>query len=375
VLIGGHTTLVAVISFIVGTTAELIKVAPVYHAIAARGTTPSLWFTAQHMDKITETLADLRLPTPDVWLVPEADAVHVNRPAQVPAWALAVARSVRSRRTELRRTLTADGRPPLVVVHGDTFTTPYGSFIGKKVLGARVAHIEAGMRSGSAASPFPEEINRRIATRLTDIHFAPTAREVANLAGARGIVVDTGANTVIDSLRAAMNSPLTVDLPPEFGLATLHRFELVTREDKFREILTMLRDASAQTPIVYMAGAPERERIENMGLHNVFNDRFQMRPKMRYTEFLPILTRAKFVVTDSGGLQEECAYLGVPAAIHRERTERHQGLDRNITLTEMRADKFAAFLRDYESLRYPSLMDKYHPTEIIANTLSHLGFC
>ncbi|TCO64490.1 UDP-N-acetylglucosamine 2-epimerase [Actinocrispum wychmicini] len=365
------------ISFIVGTTAELIKIAPVHHAIAARGTRPQLWFTAQHMDKIAETLADLKLPEPDVWLVPKAKAVHVNRPAQVPGWAATVASTAWSRRAELRDVLTSDGRPPLVMVHGDTFSTPYGSFVGKKVLRARVAHIEAGMRSGSATSPFPEEINRRIATRLTDIHLAPTHREVKNLAHARGIVVDTGANTVIDSVRAAMTADVTMpDLPAEFGLATLHRFELVSREDKFREVLHMLRDASRQTPILYLAGAPERERIENLGLGGVFDDeRFLMRPKVRYTEFLPLLTRAKFVVTDSGGLQEECAYLGVPAAIHRERTERHQGLDRNIVLTEMRANKFAAFLADYESLRFPSLMDKYHPTEIIANTLGQLGFC
>lgn len=375
--IARNSTLCRVISFIVGTTAELIKVAPVYHAVAARGTRPQLWFTAHHVDKIPETLADLKLPEPDVWLVPKATAEHVNRPRQVPGWATAVANSVWNRRAELRDVLASDGRPPLVMVHGDTFTTLYGAIIGKKVLRARVSHIEAGMRSGSATSPFPEEINRRLATRLTDIHFAPTQREVVNLATARGIVVDTGANTVIDAVRAAMTADVTMpDLPAEFGLATLHRFELVSREDKFREVLEMLREASRQTPMLYLAGTLERKRIEALGLGKVFdNERFQMRHKLRYTEFLPLLTRAKFVVTDSGGLQEECAYLGVPAAIHRERTERHQGLDRNIVLTEMRADKFAAFLADYESLRFPSLMDKYHPTEIIANTLGQLGFC
>jgi UDP-N-acetylglucosamine 2-epimerase (non-hydrolysing) len=365
-----------VISFFIGTTAELIKIAPVYHAIAARGTSPELWFTAWHVDKIDEILADLKLPEPDIWVVPKERATHINRSAQVPGWAAAVANTVRKRRAELRHRLTSDGRSPLVLVHGDTFSTPYGCLIGK-VLGARVAHIEAGMRTGSIKSPFPEEINRRLASRLADIHFAPTQREVDNLVGIGGVVVETGANTVIDSLRAAMTVEVTMtDLPAEFGLATLHRFELVSREDKFREVLEMLRKAGERMPMLYLAGAPERERIENLGLGGVFdNQRFLMRDKLRYTEFLPLLTRAKFVVTDSGGLQEECAYLGVPAAIHRERTERHQGLDRNIVLTEMRMDRLAAFLDNYESLRSPSLMDKYHPTEKIVATLAQLGFC
>jgi UDP-N-acetylglucosamine 2-epimerase (non-hydrolysing) len=365
-----------VISFIVGTTAELIKIAPVYHSIVARGTKPQIWFTAQHMDKISETLSDLKLPEPHVWLVPKEKAVHVNRPAQVPAWAATVANTVRTRRAELRGILNEDGRPPLVMVHGDTFTTPYGALIGKRVLGSRVAHIEAGMRSGSLMSPLPEELNRRVATRLTDIHFAPTPREVRNLAGTHGVVVDTGANTVIDSVRTAMDSASSMtDLPAKFGLATLHRFELVSREDKFREVLEMLRKASERTPMLYLAGQPERERIEKMGFGNFFDDeRFIMRPKVSYTSFLPLLARAQFVVTDSGGLQEECAYLGVPCAIHRERTERHQGLDANIVLTEMRSDKFSSFLDDYESLRFPSLLDKYHPSEVIADTLAHLGY-
>ncbi|CAL9571459.1 UDP-N-acetylglucosamine 2-epimerase [Actinosynnema sp. ALI-1.44] len=366
-----------VIAFFVGTTAELIKIAPVHRAIVEHGARPELWFTAWHVDGIAETLADLDLPEPDVWLVPPDRARHVDRSGRVPRWAAEVARTVRRDRRELRRRLTADGRPPLVVVHGDTFSTPYGSVIARTVLGARVAHVEAGMRSGSLTSPFPEELNRRIASRLTDLHFAPTRREVDNLAGVRGVVVETGANTVVDALREALASGgAPTDLPPRFGLATLHRFELVSRENRFREVLELLRAAADRLPIVYLAGPLERERIERAGLTDLFDGtRFLMRDKMRYRRFLPVLARAEFVVTDSGGLQEECAYLGVPAAIHRERTERHQGLGRNIVLTGMRTDVIAKFLDDYESLRAPSLVDQYHPTKKIVDTLTRFGFC
>ncbi|WP_216213447.1 UDP-N-acetylglucosamine 2-epimerase [Amycolatopsis aidingensis] len=366
------------IAFLVGTTAELIKIAPVYHAIAARGTTPKIWFTAQHVDEVADTLADLRLPEPDVWLVPREQAQGLRTPAQVPGWAATVARTAWSMRTRLRATLAEDGKPPLVMVHGDTFTTPYGALIGKRMLGARVAHVEAGARSGSLLSPLPEELNRKIAARLTDIHFAPTEREVGNLGSARGIVVNTEANTAIDAMRLAIDAePPVTGVPEKFGLATLHRFELISRGDKYREVLEMLREhGTSRMPVLYLAGGPERERIARLGLEGLFDDeRFIIQPKLRYLQFLPLMARAQFVVTDSGGLQEECAYLGLPCAIHRQRTERLQGIGSNIVLTELRADVLSDFLNTYETRRVESTLDRYHPSRIIVDTLAQLGYC
>lgn len=364
------------ISFILGTTAELIKIAPVFHAIAERGTKPQIWFTAQHVDHVAETLDDLRLPEPAVWLVPKEQAVHIERPAQVPGWAATVLRTAWTRREELRSILTDDGRPPLVIVHGDTFTTPYGALIGKRILKSRVAHVEAGCRSGSLLSPLPEELNRKLAAKIVDLHFAPTAREAHNLRNARGAVVNTGANTAIDAMRLAIDAEPTFDLPAEFGLATLHRFELVSRADKYREALELLKKASARMPILYLAGPPEQDRIKQYGLEHLFDgERFILKPKLRYLSFLPIMARAKFVVTDSGGLQAECDYLGVPCAIHRERTEGATGPGTAVVLTGMDGGKLEAFLDDYESYRTPSKMDKYHPSTIIADTLSQLGYC
>ncbi|WP_121001204.1 UDP-N-acetylglucosamine 2-epimerase [Saccharothrix australiensis] len=364
------------ISFILGTTAELIKIAPVFHAISDRGTKPQIWFTAQHVDHVAETLADLRLPEPAVWLVPKEQAVHIERPAQVPGWAATVLRNAWGRRAELRSILTDDGRPPLVIVHGDTFTTPYGALIGKRILKSRVAHVEAGARSGSLLSPLPEELNRKLAAKIVDLHFAPTAKEVHNLRGARGAVVNTGANTAIDAMRLAIDAEPTFPLPAEFGLATLHRFELVSRADKYREALELLRKASERMPILYLAGPPEQDRIKQYGLGHLFDDeRFILKPKLRYLAFLPIMARAKFVVTDSGGLQAECNYLGVPCAIHRERTEDRHGPGTTLLLTGMNGDKLQSFLDDYEAYRLPNRMDQFHPSRIVVDTLSQLGYC
>ncbi|GAB2828775.1 MULTISPECIES: UDP-N-acetylglucosamine 2-epimerase [Lentzea] len=364
------------ISFILGTTAELIKIAPVFHAISERGTKPQIWFTAQHVDHVAETLADLQLPEPSVWLVPKEQAQHIERPAQVPGWAATVMKNAWSRRHELKAILKDDGRPPLVLVHGDTFTTPYGAFIGKRILRARVGHIEAGARSGSLLSPLPEELNRKLAAKIVDLHFAPTAKEVNNLRNARGAVINTGANTAIDAMRLAIDAEPTFELPEEFGLATLHRFELVSRRDKYTEALELLKKASERMPILYLAGPPEQERIKQYGLGHLFDgERLIIKPKLRYLAFLPIMARAKFVVTDSGGLQAECNYLGVPCAIHRERTEDNHGGNTTLLLTGMDGGKLQGFLDDYESYRRPSKMDDFHPSKIVVDTLSNMGFC
>ena len=362
------------IAFIVGTTAELIKIAPVHHELSARGRMSEIWYTGQHVDELAGTLADLGLPRPHEWLVPVSHARNVARPADVPRWAGRLSATVWRKRRALRDRLRSDGRPPIVLVHGDTFTAPIGAIIGR-MLGARVGHIEAGMRSGSLLNPFPEELNRRIAGRLVDLHFPPTSTEAGHLRHHRGAVVTTGANTIIDAVRYALESPpaTPLHLPESYGLVTLHRFELVRREDLYRTALETLKEYSQRLPIVYFAGASERERLEQYGLLDLFDEKdFLIKAKLSYVAFLPILARARFVVTDSGGLQEECAHLGIPCAVHRSRTERYVGEGQHMVLTGLSTDKLRAFLDDYERYRAEAALDAFRPSAVIVDALEAL---
>lgn len=364
------------IAFVLGTSAELIKIAPVYRELRTRGAEPAVWFTGQHVAGLTSTLEDLDLPVPTRWLVPQDTAEGLTRPAQVLPWSAALIRTVRSERVQLRRDLLEDGRPPLVVVHGDTFTAPLGALIGR-ALRARVAHVEAGLRSGSLWNPFPEEGNRRLAARFVDLHFAPGGSEVENLRTARGVVVSTGANTVVDAARHALGQSRSApfDVPDRYGVVTLHRYELISRARRYREILELLRAYSATMPLLYLAGAPERERLVRNRLTHLFDDEhFRLLPKLPYSSFLPLLGGARLVVTDSGGLQEECAYLGLPCAIHRERTERHVGIGHNVFLTGAREDALRLFLRTHETFRRPSALDQHQPTRTIVDALQTLGY-
>jgi UDP-N-acetylglucosamine 2-epimerase (non-hydrolysing) len=363
------------IAFIVGTTAELIKVAGVFHELAGRGRTCEIWYTAQHVDELAETLHDLDLPAPAEWLVPKATATNMARPAQVPGWAARLAGTVWRRRAHLRQRLRSDGTPPVVLVHGDTFTAPLGALIGH-ALGARVGHVEAGMRSGSLRAPFPEELNRRVAGHLVDIHFAPTETEVRNLRRRRGAVVKTGANTVVDAVRYALARPTraAVELPEEYAVATLHRFELVRQEALYREVLEILKEYAEKLPIVYFAGASEKERLSQYGLLGLFDgEKFRIEDKLSYINFLPVLAGARFVVTDSGGLQQECGHLGIPCAVHRAYTEVMEGEGERMVLTRLDSDRLRGFLDDYERYRSPGTLDDFRPSAVIGDALDTLS--
>jgi UDP-N-acetylglucosamine 2-epimerase (non-hydrolysing) len=147
----------------------------------------------------------------------------------------------------------------------------------------------------------------------------------------------------------------------------------------YRTALQTLKEYSVKLPIVYFCGASERERLEQYGLLSMFDTNFRIEEKLSYVAFLPILARAKFVVTDSGGLQEETAHLGIPCAVHRDRTERHDGFGqhsgegRSVLVTGFDVGRRREFLDDYEPYRADGDNDQFHPSRIIADTLEGLG--
>lgn len=359
------------IVFVAGTTAELIKVAPVMRALRDAGRPFRLWSTSQHITGVEESLADLDVPRPDQYFIPAGGRAHITQSLQVPGWALRLARSALVNRRAMRAELRSDGRPGIIVVHGDTFSTVFGALLGR-FLGVKVAHIEAGLRSGSLLSPFPEELNRQVVGKVATMHFAPTPREVANLkrAHAKGEIVLTGANTVVDALHSVDRSTVEgVDLPDHFGLVTLHRFELLRNTEQFRGVVQLLAEHSAEYPLVMVLGHAEKAKLTELNLDGLFGPNFIPVDKRPYAKFLPILARADFVVTDSGGLQEECAALGTPCAVHRERTERHQGLGENVVLTGMDLGVLLRFLDDWrDHVRTPDA-DAQSPSQIIAREL------
>jgi UDP-N-acetylglucosamine 2-epimerase (non-hydrolysing) len=359
-----------------GTTGELIKLAPILHALERRGPLITLC-TGQQVEQIPALLHDFGLRAPTVWLGRGRRGADLGRPGDIPLWLGAVARRFAGRRRWLKSALRAAPTRPLVLVHGDTFTTVLGGLMGRAV-GAPVAHIEAGLRSGDWRNPFPEELDRRITSKLAGLHFAPGPWAAGNLrsGGVRGEIVDTGGNTIRDALELVDGLPPAVALPDEpFGLVSIHRFELLGKPAALREILELLRAASRATPLLFIDHPVTVAAVRQAGLEAMFDDRFVRVPRQRYFRFIALLKASAFLVTDSGGSQEECAQLGHPCLVHRAATERQDGLDGPVVLSRLDPGVVKRFLADPLAHRRPAAGGDRRPTDVIVDYLQLNGFC
>ena len=366
------------IGLVYGTTGELIKLAPVMRRLEERGVPVMALCTGQQIQQIGPMLADFGLSEPSLWLGRGNLARDLERPREIPRWLAEVcARSLR-RRADLKRQLAAGGRP-LLIVHGDTMTTLLGAALGR-VVGVPVAHIEAGMRSGDWRDPFPEEVNRRATARLAQINFAPGPRAVSNLRSeqAPGEIIDTEQNTIFDNLRE-IPPGLPPDIPVSdepFGIVSLHRQELLYNRNALAAILTTLRDsAHRRTRLMFVDHSITAAAVRSGGLDRLFDtERFVRIPRLRYFHFLSLLKASSFLVTDSGGSQEECAYLGHPCLIHRAITEHETGLDGSVVLSRMQPQVVQDFLENPERLRTEPLVSAESPSDRIVRALAERDF-
>jgi UDP-N-acetylglucosamine 2-epimerase (non-hydrolysing) len=356
-----------------GTTGELIKLAPVLLRLGERGHPYLLATTGQQVQQIPLLLEQFGLRQPDVWLARGAGGRDLSVNGDVPGWLAQVTRSWARERRRAQRALRGGPGRPLVLVHGDTMTTVLGSLIGH-TLRATVAHIEGGLRSYDLRHPFPEELNRRLATALSRIHYAPGAWAAANLH--RGDVVDTGSNTIRDSLELVTDEEPAVPLPDQpFGVVSLHRFELLNNRRLLSETIDVLAAAARSTPLLFVDHPVTVAAVARFGLGRRFDtSRFRRIPRLRFFDFVRVERLSSFVVTDSGGSQEECHYLDLPCLVHRVKTERREGLGENAILSGMSSDLLRDFLRDPARFRRTSPLPASSPSDVIVDDLARRGF-
>lgn len=230
-------------------------------------------------------------------------------------------------------------QPDYVFVHGDTTTTMAGS-IASFYSGAKVCHVEAGLRTHNKWSPFPEEINRQITGRICDYHFAPTKTSKQNLLQENikeDTILVTG-NTVIDALHHSVErvihepSTLIQGISKTLGnkevvLVTGHRRE--NHGDGFIRICEALKEIAIDNKnriIVYPVHLnPKVQEPVNRILANIEN--VLLIEPMAYQDFIWMMNRSKIIITDSGGVQEEAPSLGKPVLVMRDTTERPEAVE------------------------------------------------
>lgn len=225
---------------------------------------------------------------------------------------------------DIVRNLTAavrHAKPDVVLVEGDTTSTVAGALVGY-LEGIPVAHQEAGLRTYDLSSPWPEEGWRMTVSRLASYHFAPTIHNVANLLdeGVAGHVAHTG-NTSIDAL--AFIGARRTDGGPDI-VVELHRRESIGQPlaDVMRAVARLRQDYDV-TVLAHpnpAVGSIVREHVPDAI------------DGMPYRDFVSLLGSARLVISDSGGLQEECSYLGVPMLVARRRTERPESVDNGASM-------------------------------------------
>jgi len=353
---------------VVGARPNFMKLAPLAHALAARTDVRHVVVhTGQHYDaEMSDAFfRDLDIPLPDCNLGVGSGS-HAQQTAAV---------------MQRLEPLCIETRPDVVIVYGDVNSTMAAALVAAK-LGVRVAHVEAGLRSRDWS--MPEEINRVVTDRVSDLLFAPSRDAVANLC-AEGIGVERihfVGNVMIDSLIAALPAARAADAPARYGvgrgrpytLVTLHRPSNVDDPATLRRLVESLAALAADAPVLFPVHPRTRARIEALGLGPGCAAALRWLPPVPYVEMLSLTLAAGVVVTDSGGLQEETTYLGVPCVTVRAQTERpitcREGTNRLVLPDAGAIERAAADARSHRPLA-PPVLERWdgHAAERMAGVL------
>jgi len=270
------------------------------------------------------------------------------------------------------------GQRGLSFVHGDTMSTLLSTLIAKRA-GQRVVHIEAGLRSHRLLHPFPEEFIRIVVMHKADLLFAPSPQAFQNLE--KMGLVDRAhllpANTNLETLALTLRQkPTNLPILPErYSLATIHRLETLYHRPRLTQVIRFLREAHGRLPLFFVLHPPTERRLHATGLARVIAQAgITTIPLMEYAQFVQLLRKARFVITDGGSVQEEAFYLGTPCLILRKASEREEGIGENAVLSRLNKEKVREFLENFEKYRRPDRLHIYQsPSAVIADRIAMLG--
>ena len=303
--------------FILGTRPEAIKLAPVIlEAQKHTGTEIEIVLTGQHPSMCIKALEGFGIQPTIVMNTVKDNQTILQLTAEI--------------LIELSN-LKIKWKESTVLVQGDTTSALFGAYAGF-IMGSKVGHIEAGMRTSDSRIPFPEEMNRRLITQIADIHFCATESNALNLQkeGINKSKIHVTGNTVIDALVKATTTE-NQKSEQDIILITLHRREnqaeviaeatkiidAVAREEKLEYAWKVIKHPNPATTLGYSQDFLNNPRIEFLN-------------PLPYPEMVSMLKRTKLLITDSGGFQEEATYLGIPTLIIRNETERPEALESGV---------------------------------------------
>ncbi len=344
------------IDLIAGARPNFVKIAPLWHALReCRFARPRIVHTGQHYDaEMSDAFfQDLGLPEPDIHLGCGSGS-HAEQTGRVMI---------------AYEALLQKDPPDWSVVVGDVNSTLACALAAVKV-GTPVAHLEAGLRSGDRT--MPEEINRLAVDAIADLLWTPSLDANANLLreGIREERIEFVGNVMIDSLEILRPRIEEQDVfkqyglqRKEYGVVTMHRPVNVDEDAALQKVVQMLTQTAAVAPLVFAVHPRTRARLEQSGLIKKLEGVRDLRltKPLRYVHFLNLVLNAEFAITDSGGLQEETTYLGIPCLTVRKNTERpitvDQGTNRLLEMADVSAAVQAVCDGNWPAGSVPRLWD------------------
>ena len=345
-----------VVHLIAAARPNFMKIAPLYHALKAEPWCEArIVHTGQHYDPNMSDafFRDLRLPTPDHHLEVGSGSHAEQTGGVMIAYEKVVSRD----------------RPDWIVVVGDVNSTAACAMVGTKAW-IPVVHLEAGLRSGDRR--MPEEINRLVTDAIADVLWTPSpdADEHLLREGVDAARIDFVGNIMIDSyemLRPAIEASdarARLGLEPQhYAVVTLHRPSNVDDPAALGELVARLDEVSRRLPLLFAVHPRTKKRLEEFGLaaRLAGNERIRLTEPLGYIEFMNLVVSARAVVTDSGGVQEETTYLGIPCLTLRENTERPitvtEGSNRLVKPADLPAMIGAVLEGQWPKGRRPALWD------------------
>ncbi len=352
---------------LIGTKAQLVKMAPVMKALQEKRQEYLFIHTGQHKETMDDMYQDFGIKKPDVVLYEGPDITSVK---QTVLWLLKLLwRSSRN-----RKVIFPKKKKSIVLVHGDTLSTLAGALIGR-FTGITVGHVESGLRSYNLFHPFPEEITRILVIRLSQVLFCPGSWALKNVESMNKKKVDTQFNTLLDTVnlskkkRSQSSGNLSEGI---FSLVSLHRYENIFKMKQLLDIVVLLEKIAKKHHLIFILHPPTKKQLKKFGLYNRLesNPNITCENRFPHSVFLQILLKAEFVITDGGSLQEECSYLGVPCLLYREATERKEGMGKNVVLSGREEDRILDFIKNYKEYVRQEQEDRKSPSIIISDYLA-----
>jgi UDP-N-acetylglucosamine 2-epimerase (non-hydrolysing) len=353
------------IHVIIGTKAQLIKMAPILKILKERSIDYNYITTGQHRETIDDILSNFEIKDPDYSLYEGKDITSVP---QMFFWVIRNILHTLKKRKEIFK----NDRNGIVLVHGDTLSTLLGAIMGK-IARLKVAHIESGLRSFNLLHPFPEELTRILTFRLADYMFCPGDWAVGNLDKYHGKKINTEYNTLLDALQIALPvishiNDIAIPGKP-FGIVTLHRFENIRNRAAMQRIIGLVEEISKKKQLLFILHKPTEIKLRKFGFYNRLenNPNIELRGRYDYFRFIKLIIEAELIVSDGGSNQEECYYLGKPVILLRMATERNEGLGKNCILSKYDSTVVNDFVDNIDKHTFHALQPAHSPSAIIVD--------